>query len=322
MPDVTYSMLKTYRRCRREFRYKYIDQIGSKAPRPPLLKGTILHEMLDARATGRKDPGDILEEYRKKYKKLLNAEQEFYGDLIGDLERIFRGYCRHWMDEDLTYEESETAAITDLTPDLRYCGTIDKIVLDKRGRRWIMDHKCHKTIPSDQNRLSDLQLVLYIWAWNRWNPDRPVEGIIWDYLRTKPPTIPEQLKNGQLTQRKNIDTDVVTYRKELKRLKLDPKPYRETLERLEKTGADRFYRRIYLPSPSKELTASILEDARTEGILMHRLKVYPRNLTYQCEGCEFFSLCQAELRGLDAKYVLKHEYEHKEPRDYGAEEED
>ena len=38
--------------------------------------------------------------------------------------------------------------------------------------------------------------------------------------------------------------------------------------------------------------------------------------------CEFYNLCQAEVRGLDANYVRKAEYEEREPDERQEAEED
>jgi hypothetical protein len=315
MPLITQSMARSWRRCARQYKYRYIDEIGRKKPAVPLLRGTILHEMIDARAIGEKDPMDILKGYEVKYKKLFREEKDEYGNLIDECKRIFIAYALHYADEPYTYERSEIPVFTDLGVDMRYSGTIDKVVIDKKNRRWIMDHKSHKQLPGEAQRLADIQLVLYVWAWNRWNPDQPVDGIIWDYIRTKPPAIPELLKNGELTKRANIDTDYATYLRAVKTNKLNPNDYADILSKL-KAQPSTFFERVHLPHPSKELVDSIVVDLRDTGWMIHRTAsiTAPRNLTRDCSWCEFFNLCQAELRGLDSKFILKSQYEHVEPR--------
>jgi len=331
MPHVNQSRIKSYRRCPKQYEYKYIEGIQPKKPAPPLLRGHILHEMLDARvqrffkapqAVPMKTPKSILDEYAKKYKTLFIEEQERYGEtFIEDIKRIFDGYIRTYEDEKFEYLGSEEFVGTDLTPDLRFVGTIDRRVADPTGRHWLLESKSHKSIPGEENRFSDLQTVFYIWAWNRENPSRPLSGIIWDYLRTKPPRIPEQLQNGQLSQRKDMDTDYHTYLSEIRRLQLNPQPYEGFLLSLKQRSKERFYLRVKLPAPSQQMIDSVVSDMRATAITLNTLKVFPRNMTRDCSFCEYYRLCHAEVRGLDAAFIRKADYEEREADDYAGEEE-
>jgi hypothetical protein len=285
----------------------------------PLIRGSIIGEMLDARAIGgRVSPLDVLEKYRKKYRVLFREEQEKYGDIVGDIKRIYAGYERKYKEDPWTYRASEHLLTIDLLKDVRYIGYIDKKVDDAEKRRWLVDHKAYRFIPNDDDRFSDLQNVFYIWAHKIQHPNEDVTGFCWDYLRTKPPTIPEQLKNGELSQRANIDTDYHTYLAEVKRLDLKISTYREILDKLKKASTSRFYRRIYLPSPSKEMIKHAVDDAKSTAaeIRDYGGTVVDRNMTRDCPRmCEYYNLCQAEYRGLDSKYVRKAEYEEKPPKE-------
>lgn len=333
MPFINYSRAKTYRRCAKAFEYKYLRNLQRKKPPVPLLRGTIIHEMLDIRATNsmlgpkvapKRTPAMVLAEYAKKFKSLFIEEREMYGEtFIEDIDRVFKGYERQYATEPLKYEASEEGVQTDLTKDIRFVGTIDKRVLTSNdGRHWLLDHKTHKSIPGEEARFSDLQLVFYLWAWNRENPSRKVDGIIWDYLRTKPPRIPEQLKNGSLSQRENMDTDVHTYLAEIRRLQLNPEHYKAMLETLRQRSTDRFYLRVKLPAPSAALIDHVVEDMRATAIMINRLPVFPRNMGPNCVWCEYFRVCSAEVRGLDHEFIEKSEYEEREADDYESSEED
>lgn len=307
-----YSMVKSARRCMKQYELKYIIGVQRKRPAAPLIRGTILHEMLHARATPKLKAPAVLAQYEKKYGELFREEREEYGeDFLGDLKRVYDGYLREYgSDDGIKYEASEEEVEVDIGNGLIYKGHLDKrlITLDDE-RRWLMDHKTHKNIPDEGNRLNDYQILMYLWAWNRGNPKKKADGIIWDYLRTKPPTIPEQLKNGQLTMRANIDTDVSTYLREINRLKLDPKPYKQHLVDIGKRERGRFYQRIKLPSPSKGMTEKIVDDFIETSVQMHKAKKFPRNLTRDCSWCEFQRYCIADVKGLDADFILKSEFE-------------
>ena len=319
MPSVSWSEVNLFRKCPKAHDYRYHELIQSKRPAVPLLKGKILHEMLHHYVMCKKiptmteDAWDVLERYEKEYKKLFKEEKEEYGDIPSECSRIFEAYIRRYKNDDLTYEHSEIFVATDIHTDMRFNGYIDKIAVDPSGRRWIIDHKFHKSIPDASQRFHELQLVLYIWAWNRWDQEHPVDGICWDYIRTSPPTVPELLKDGSLSKRKNIRCDRFTYEQEIKRHKLKKADYEDILKDLEKNDL-MFFERVFMPAPSKAQLESVVEDFRTTAIMAKSLKgIAPRHMSkFNCQGCEYKAVCEAEVRGLDAKFVRKAHYQPRE----------
>jgi hypothetical protein len=333
MFETGYSKVRSARRCWKQYDYKYNQNLQRRRPAPPLIRGTIIHEMLDARARlsmGQKKLPDgtpldtipqILAKYEKKYGTLFREEREEYGEtFMADIKRVIDSYERTYLEDEFKFEASEEEVETQLTKDIVFKGHLDKRLVDERGRRWIMDHKTHKSIPDENARFADYQILLYLWAYNREHPKAQADGILWDYLRTKAPTIPEQLKNGQLTQRANLDSDYATYAKELRRLKLDPKPYMLFMEELKKRSARKFFLRVPLPAPPKVMVDSVVSDFKVTSIAMANATVFPRTMTKDCSWCEYYKLCMSELRGLDASFVRKAEYEEKKIGDENSEE--
>lgn len=327
MFEVGYSMVKSYRRCPRQYHYKYLRNLQRRRPPSPLIRGTILHEMLNARALRSmkkptKTPASILENYQGKYSELFREEREEYGEnFIGNIARVWANYERTYAKDGWKYEASEEEVITDLDDGLVYKGHLDKRVIAK-DRRWIVDHKTHKNIPTEEARFNDYQILLYIWCYNQEVPkaDR-AGGIIWDYLRTKPPTEPEPLKKGGLSVAQNQDTDYDTYVAALKRFNLDPKPYGAFLDSLKKRSSTKFFLRVPLPEPSREMTIQVVDDFKTTAIAMRDAKSFPRHTSRDCSWCEYYRLCTAELRGLDSKFIEKTEFEEKVIGDENGEEE-
>src|SRR5215813_6039528 len=168
MPITGYSMVKAYRRCPKAYEYKYIQHLQSNKPPAPLIRGTIVHEILDARAM----PGavgfkSIMQKYEEKFGTLFKEEVEMYGeDFLDNIKRIYQGYLRAYDDSDLEYLSSEEFVTTPLAGDIIFQGHIDKRVF-KDGRMWIMDHKTHKNIPTEEQRFNDYQILMYVWAWNK-----------------------------------------------------------------------------------------------------------------------------------------------------------
>lgn len=313
--SVSQSQIKSWRRCKRAHWYKYIQHLGKIVRAAPLLRGTILHKMIETKLQ-KGDPMKVLAEHEKENRRALRENPEEYGEtFIEDIRRIFQGYERAYRSDPYKVIHLEKKGEVELPNGYHLKYIVDAIVKDKNGRLWLLDRKSHKNIPDDKARFSDIQLVLYYWAWNLEHPKEQVDGIIWDYLRTKPPTIPEQLKNGELTRRKNLDTDYFTYATEVANKGLNPKDYEEILLDLKARGSRDFFERVPLPSPTKEVVKSIVEDAAetAEEIAELGEKAKARNLTRDCSWCEFFDLCHAELRGLDASFVRKTKYQERDP---------
>jgi len=332
MPTVSWSEISLFRKCKKAHDYRYRQNLKKKRASAPLIKGKILHAMLDAFVQTKSsanytgpDPWDTLDQYEQKYDSLFKQEREEYGPIIEDCGTIFENYLRYYKNDPLHYGESEVFVATDLTDDLRFIGYIDKIATDKQGRRCLIDHKFVKTIPSNDDIFVELQLLIYVWAWERFNPSRPIDLIVWDYGRTKIPVIPELLKSGEeLTKRKNIDTDVRTYKQAINKHGFDPSDYEEILESLE-GNEDKFFERIPLPRPSNKMIQTIVDDFRTDAIIIQKLKgIAPRSMNqFNCKNCEFRSLCEAEVRGLDADFIRKTQYRKRESsrdKDYANQE--
>lgn len=318
MPSVSYSEIKLGRKCMRAHRYRYVENLRKKRPNRPAFVGTILHEMLHNWVRSKQishwktDAWDVLAKYEKEYKKLFKEEQEEFGDIPTLAAAIFEGYLRRWRHDGWHYEDSEVSFQTDLADEIRLIGVIDKIIVDKNRRRFLVDHKFHRVIPGPQERFADIQTVLYFWGWNQSHSrDKQLDGIIWDYGRQKAPAIPQLLKNGSLTQRANIDTDVHTYRQAIRENGLSEKPYRKLLKALE--GKEHtFFERVPLPAPVPKLVESVVQDARASAVIFKNLTkagVAPRSMSgFNCNHCDFRAICEAEVRGLDVNFVRKRDY--------------
>lgn len=302
---VSFSRVKTRRRCHRAHHYKYIQGLQRKKPGIALFKGSIVHDMVEAHLIG-KDWKKVLKKYEKEFNKLFKEEKEMHGDLPGNMRRIMEGYIEHWKKDKLVYTAVEEKFEFKLDKGIIAVFQIDAAVKDAKKRPWLLERKTPKSFPDEDVRMSDIQTVLYLWAWL--SIGRKAQGILWDYVRSKPPTIPDQLKAGGLSIAKNIDTTYDVYLNEIKRLKLNPKDYTEKLDSLKGTD-QKFYRRVYMPV-SQGVMETIVEDFKTTA---REIRDNPdsqvRTLSYDCRQCEFYNLCQAELRDLDTDFILKSQYE-------------
>lgn len=318
---VSHSRLKCWRRCQMQHHYKYYQRISRVRRTVPLMVGSAVHSFIEAfHQSG--DWGKELNEFKGNFKKLFKEEQVELGDLPTRVDQIVEGYFNWWSDDGLIYNKRRRGKATeielrvDLDSRTQFLGYIDAYPQDNDGRNWLMDHKTCKNIPDEDTRFSDLQMLYYVWLLPQLGYPKP-DGIIWDYIRTKPPTKPEILKNGSISKNKNIDTTYSVYMGTvIEELGLEKAhEYEEFAESL-KGREDRFYRRIFLPNPSPSLVSNIVNDVRSSIAEIRHLgpKAKTRNMSRDCKMCQYYILCQSEVRGLDSEYIRKTEFKVEEDR--------
>lgn len=294
------SKVKAFRRCRKIYDYKYNQGLTRRTAPATLSRGITLHEMLDASVMG-KDWREPLECYRQEYQGLWSDETGNYSS-PEDLESLYLRYQKHWANDGLNYRGRSEIEIETTHRGIKFKGIIDKLPEDQMGRVWLMDHKTHKILPDEDARFSDIQTVLYYWALRE--EGEKVDGVLWDYIRTKPPAIPETLKSGGLSKRANIDTDYDTYLAEIQRNGLNPADYQDILTKL-KQGKKAFFLRVKLPTPNEALVSSVVNDFFDTAEQILEAKSFERNMTRDCKSCSYYQLCSAEVRGLDSEFVKK-----------------
>jgi len=326
---ISYSRIKSWRRCPREHFYRWGLALEKKKPAIQLVRGKILHELLEARIE--KEPWEpVLATHEKEYAQLFQEEKDEFGDVPGDIRKIFNGYIRKYENDRIEYLEfpvekkqkdgtkvtvlrhSEIPVEFELFPGARFKMVLDALAKDTQGNVWIVEHKTHKKLPDDEVRMSALQAIIYVWALPKAGFPKPV-GILWDYLRTKAPVIPEQLKGGGLSKRKNIDSNYHTYLGEVERLGLNPADYQDILNLL-RVKQDNFYRRVYFPAPSEHTINEVVEDfiESAKEIVELGAKKKTRALSpFTCKGCSYATLCRAELLDLDPEFVTRRDYKKK-----------
>lgn len=307
---VSQSKIKTWRRCHRAYHYKYIEGLEPRRKARPLVFGSIVHEMIEADAYGKPWMG-VAKKYRKEVGKLFSAEREDYLQIIQDAELLMEEYFEYYSDSNMKFvaikgKMAEHEFEVQLAKGVNLKGKIDAVMSSKDKRIWLTEHKSHREIPNEQVRFRDLQTIVY----RRVLPDlgiKRVDGVLWDYIRSKAPPVPELLKSGALSKRK-IDTFISVYEAEIARHKLKRKDYLDILKDLE--GNERlFFKRIFMPF-NEQLYNEVLEDTvQTAREIEERAGIdKTRNISRDCSWCQFNLLCQTEMTGGDAEFVRKKEF--------------
>lgn len=312
---VSHSRLKTWRRCQMQHHYRYYQKLRRIGKSVPLAVGSAVHSMIESQH----EQGDwvpALKEFRTEYEKLFREEKQLLGDLPGHCDDIVRRYFETYREDGLVYPKrrrnrsTELEVRVNLDATTQFLGFIDAYPQDGQGRNWLMDHKTCKSIPDEDARFADLQLVTYNWLLPQLDYPEP-DGVIWDYIRTKPPSRPEKLKAGGFSKSAKIDTTYEVYMDTIiselgEEARGDYEEFARTLVGKE----DRFFRRIYLPNPPKAMVNTVVEDIKSSIREIKHLgpKATTRSMSRDCKQCSYYNLCQAEVRGLDTEYIRKTEF--------------
>lgn len=309
MIKISQSMLKTFRKCHKAFDYKYRQNLQRKKKEASLLRGSCVHEMIEAKANG-KDPWETFETYIENNKPLFIEQDPEYENLIDMVTTIMEGYFSYYKNDPLKPlpfkgKFAEHEFTVELTKDIILTGVIDMIVEDPKLGIGIMDHKTHKILPTGDIAYSNIQSALYAWAMTQLKEFPNPQFMVWNYIRWKEPTKPKLLKSGKMSTSLG-DTTWRVYRKALIEAGLDPKDYEEVKTQLEGRESE-FFVRQYLPI-NKTIMENIKEDTIETATQIQTTNYKDRNITRDCNYCEFYSLCQAELKGLDSEMVKKYEY--------------
>jgi hypothetical protein len=306
------SKAKTWRRCPNQFRYKYVEKLRPKLKAVQLERGSWIHDLLQHHYDG-EDWKARHKELTKEFYNLFEEEREHLGELPQECLQIMRGYLRHWKAEDKRWHtvDSEMNETITLPNGVEFNFIID-LVVEEDGGLWIVDHKTSKSFMDADFMLIDAQLARYHYALEQLGGYTPLRGIIFNELRTKPPAIPDLLKGGGLSQRKNMDTDVATYLREIRRHGLDPEDYRDTLLRLARTKENDFFRRTRLPK-DRPLTRQLMRELGWTAMEIQRAESanrFPRTPDKSCTwGCDYSDICIVELFGGDPTQLIKSNFE-------------
>lgn len=304
---ISHSKAKVGRKCQMAYYYKYIRKLRAKSKSRPLMIGTLIHESIESYIKDGTYLG-VFKEFRENTFIKLNVEERaLNADIIDLCKVLVRGWVNRWNRGPYEMLWVEKEFEVEIAPGIVLVGKIDGRCRDKgTGREWLIEHKTCKRMPDEAVRMYDTQTPTYTSVLDVIG-EKPVTGVIWDYVRTKMPAIPERLASGLLSQRKNIDTIPEVFMREVHRHGLNPDAYQDIIKGL---SDESFYRRIPY-QVSKHQTSRLREEMIITAHYLQELETkddYFRNLTRDCSWCDYKDLCYAELRGDDTSYLIKHNF--------------
>lgn len=330
--SVSQSKIKQWRNCRQAFHYKHVEEIQPKRTRRPFAFGKIVHRMVEAEAQ-EDDPVAVLEQIDLENLDLFTAEKEMYGEIIADIKIIMADYFQYWRDglrmlpvEDesgeLRYAEHEFAIPLQDMAGKQYRGIVFKGQIDGLGKtpnklRWLVEHKTFDKLPGDDERWRNVQSVVYVRAVEhlKWLK-RPLDGVCWNYIKSKPPTVPQVLKDGSRLSAREIVTLPSVVLAALKVHKLRAEDHQELLRAAEQSRRE-YFQRIYTPINGtivSSIWSGFLDTA--EEMREYAGKRRDKNIGRHCSWCDYEPLCRAELTGGDVDFAKEHDYTHEDPESY------
>jgi hypothetical protein len=258
------------------------------------------------------------------------------GDLPTECARLMRSYLWHYGANKADPFHGWEVRDTELTlecpwPDGNgiYRCRLDILFEDEFGW-WIGDHKTHKTLPSMSFRLRDHASALYIWCARQNGLD--VRGFLWNYIKTKPPTVPHQVYVG--TKREGlstaaIDTDYPTTHRAITSYGYNHADYRERLLTLKR---DRWQPGVPQTSPFFRWYTLEKDDAMIERVVRSSMRTrdrlhtpgyyddpdeVERSTDRSCDWmCDYKELCEVELFGGNATQIRRQQFIAGDPLDY------
>lgn len=198
MYEVSFSELKTWRTCRQMYHYKYRENLEPRLKSPALKRGAWMHSLLEAYYKGE----DWRETHRslvKQFNELLEEEKEYYGDLPGECEYLMSLYEETYHDKPILVEHEFKKFPISPSSRVLLKGRIDLVIEDPKRGIWLVEHKTASRIPNEDERLANPQVALYIPVVERILGTK-IQGVLWDYIRTK---IPKR-KESKLLERRYL----------------------------------------------------------------------------------------------------------------------
>lgn len=309
------SKVKTWRRCPKRYEFKYIYGLEPKKKGIALERGSWIHSLLEVHYDGG-DWRDRHKELKMEFYSLFDEEREHLGDLPTECSRIMRAYLRHWKkaDRNFVVVDTEMNETVTLPNGVELNVIVDLIVQElDTGLLWAWDHKTRKKFGDEDDMVLDPQLTLYFKALEIMGY-KPLGGVVYNELRTKPPTVPQPIKSGaRLQKKKDIDTDVHTYMKAIEKHGFNPADYKDILLRLSRTKKDAFFKRTILPKDPPQVKTMIGELVMTRNEIRRAEKhnEFPRTFEpRQCKwDCPYLDVCVVQMHGGDIESLIQSDFE-------------
>lgn len=338
LPHISHSQLKSWRHCQMQWDFRYGQLLIPKRETRPLYFGNWFHTVLQSYYEG-KGWREGHAKYVEAYDKMPPDEQGIFDKgssrskgpwepVPSQIERAMRSYIWYYEKNPQTADgwkviavevPFELEVVLDDGRHITLKGRIDLIIQDRFGKYWVVDHKTTTNIPPETAFHSmDPQMIIYPAAVEQ-ELGIKIEGVIYNYILSRPPSIPKMNKDQKTIAKNDVKTDYPTLYRFLRDHGRDPAEYSEVLLPLQAQSP--FLARYRLPR-TKPVTDRILQEARWTATEILDHTTVTRNVTRQCDQCSYQQICRAALLGLDTRPMREMFFvtEEEAGSDYGANE--
>lgn len=318
---ISYSRFSTYLSCPYKHYLGYVKRLELKKPVRPLYFGSDFHKLLELRgkkAELRKAKEDISDKY---YEMPASWQSELGEDYVDDLFSIFRDYNK-------VYDGAPLPHITEHPFEILlgyykgepvyFVGVIDELYLYKKcGKKFIKigEHKTFNRKPDMNTLTMNTQKCLYAKATQIERGILPQE-VIWDYIKSTPAKEPVWLpKSGRFSESKSSDITPYSWVRACRKHGIDNKDTIRKGSVLYGQNTSNFFFRV-----PQELYPQMVENIwdgfvyTCKDIARQGRRNKTKNVTRDCQYCNFRDICFSEMSGGDTKYIIDKNYKEKEER--------
>lgn len=311
------TKINLWRKCKYAAFLRYVEGLRKRVKDRPLQFGSLTHTVLEADAN-KENPFSALTK-SVKGQKLFAQEREDLEQTANDVRVIMRDYFDFWEEAPANKQLrpikkdgkfAEHQMFVEIAPGIQLEVRLDMLAERGSGGRFLVDHKTFKQKPSEDHRWRSLQANVYKRASDE--AGLKLDGMAWNYIRSKPPTLPQMKKDGKVSE-KRLDTLPSALRAFAKSQRIEiPSRMIATAE----ANRSSWFMRDFMPfraTTVKLMMDDFLESARDmeKNLGVQKAKTIDRH----CDWCEFEPICRAELQGSDVKYIKKKEYTTREERE-------
>ncbi|MBD3268521.1 hypothetical protein GF373_17775 [bacterium] len=315
-PEIHISDVNTFRNCRVKWLFSSRNKMNltRKNPYSPFFLGSAMHYAIAAFYTGgRRGAHRAINAYFSRQTETLGSYDltaKQWEDVNEDIElakAMIDNYAR-WAEENDDFELIPEIPIVADRGDYVFRGTGDGL-LQRDGKYYLFEAKtCARLPQSGKPLLYDNQHISYMWgiAQDPNYAEYDIQGVLFTFLRKKPPTVPQTIKSGALSRR-HITTTFETYLQAIRDHGLDPEDYREFLTRL-KNQESPFFARYMMPNNSRRIEVFEKDFEATVQEMLNEPEIYPSPSRWYCPRCPFNDLCLMYLNGREIWPVLEANY--------------
>lgn len=317
LPTLSQSKASTWNTCRKKYHLKYVRKLRRRRVARPLTFGSAVHKVIEDRVMGVKESKlraslDKWVEDELSRMNYFTAELELFHEAIEDAWVIMREYASFWPDNHLTFYEvgGKKAEIELHYPvpgeDFAINGKVDGYARSLNKLRWLVEHKTGAKMMAEDDRWKSTQAAVYDVVGEAMGYPT-IDGIVWDMVRSKPPTKPQLLKAGTFSLKKLDSLPMMVY-DTIKEAGHNPNNYPTLLASAE-ANRKTWFHRVFQPitRPIRDhLYGEFIETGR--DILDNAHKTSRMTTGKHCGWCDFESICRAEMTNNDVEFVIEKEY--------------